>query len=69
MKPSPERTIYAARAFFGVGFILLGAIALWRVAVATTPNKGIGFGLGLAMIALGVFRLLQFARYRRTSGS
>lgn len=52
------------RAFFGVGFIGLGAVTLWRVAVASAPpnSKLLGGLLAVAMIGLGVARVMQYVR-------
>jgi hypothetical protein len=63
-----DRTaVYRYRAVFGLGFVVLGAVTLWRVAVTSVPasNKFLGVLLALAMIGLGVARLMQYARYRR----
>ena len=59
--------IYRFRAFFGLGFVVLGVVTLWRVAVAPAPanNKILGTLLAVAMIGLGTARLVQYARYRR----
>lgn len=58
--------VYRYRAVFGGGFILLGAITLWRVALVPIPagNKVLGLLLACAMIALGVARIVQYRRYR-----
>ncbi len=72
--PPPTRSFSAAayltRALFGVGFLVLGGIALYRVAIAPAPpgNKIIGSALGIAMIALGAFRIGQYFRWKRASG-
>lgn len=57
-------TVLRYRAFFGVGFIALGGVTLWRVAVAAAPpnSKLIGGLLAVAMIGLGVARVMQYAR-------
>lgn len=54
------------RAAFGFGFIVLGAITLWRVIAATAPpnSKIVGALLGLVMIGLGVARIMQYVRGR-----
>lgn len=61
--------VYRARAFFGLGFLVLGAIALSRVATARAPpgNKIIGCALGVAMIALGIYRIVQYVRWKSIS--
>jgi hypothetical protein len=50
------------RALLGAGFIVLGAVTLWRsIAIAGIGMHSIpSFVLGGAMIALGVFRLRDF---------
>jgi hypothetical protein len=62
--------VYGYRATFGLGFILLGALTLWRVATVPVPagNKIIGVVLAVAMIALGAARIVQYLRYRRRIG-
>ncbi|MDB5043404.1 MAG: hypothetical protein JWN27_4130 [Candidatus Eremiobacteraeota bacterium] len=58
--------IYRFRAMFGLGFIALGVVTLWRVATAPAPtnSKIIGVVLALGLIGLGVVRLVQYARIR-----
>ena len=73
MRPPNRRVLalgFQARALFGVGFFALGAVALYRVVVAAAPagNKVIGAALGVAMIALGVFRIVQYLRWKREGG-
>jgi len=73
--PVPPRSVvsitYASRAAFGVGFVVLGAIALYRVLEAAAPvnSKLIGGALGAVMIGLGVFRIVQYLRWRRSGGT
>jgi hypothetical protein len=56
------------RAFFGLGFIGLGVVVLWRLAGAAGPgSKVMGGALGAVMIALGVTRLIAFLRWQRGS--
>jgi uncharacterized membrane protein YbhN (UPF0104 family) len=70
-QPPPKRSVlavtYASRATFGVGFVVLGALALVRVATTAAPlnSKLIGGALGVVMIALGAFRIVQYLRWRR----
>ena len=54
------------RALFGVGFIVLGALTLWRVATTPVPNnsKTIGIVLAVGLAALGVARIVQYVRVR-----
>ena len=65
MRRNPD-AVYAYRAVFGLGFVLLGAVTLVRIAAvaAPAPNKVLGVLLALAMIALGGARIAQFVRYR-----
>lgn len=58
--------VYRYRAVFGGGFILLGAVTLWRVAIVPVPpgNKILGLLLACAMIGLGAARIVQYRRYR-----
>jgi len=51
--------------------MVLGAVTLWRVAVAPAPpnNKILGVLLAVVMIGLGAARLVQYARYRQSGGS
>jgi len=68
--PPPEQryqVVYVSRAAFGVGFIVLGALALARVVMANAPvqSKAVGSVLGLAMIGLGAARLVQYVLWRR----
>ena len=67
---SPRPMVYGYRATFGLGFIVLGALTLWRVATVAVPagNKVIGVVLALAMIGLGAVRIVQYVRYRRRIG-
>jgi hypothetical protein len=62
--------LYSYRATFGLGFIVLGAVTLWRIATVPVPagNKVIGVVLAVAMIALGAARIVQYVRYRRRIG-
>jgi hypothetical protein len=62
--------LYSYRATFGLGFIVLGALTLWRVATVPVPagNKIVGVVIAVAMIALGAFRIVQYVRYRRRIG-
>lgn len=67
-----DRTVvYRYRAVFGLGFVVLGGVTLWRVVVAPAPanNKILGVLLAVVMIGLGAARLAQYARYRQSGGS
>ncbi len=61
-----NRTLAAYRAFFGGGFVVLGAVTLWRIAVVPVPvnSKILGVLLAFAMIGLGVARIVQYVRLR-----
>jgi hypothetical protein len=63
-------TVARFRAIFGLGYILFGGLALWRVLAAPAPAnaKLLGALFGLALIALGVARLAAFAKARREVG-
>jgi hypothetical protein len=67
---SRQPAVYAYRAAFGLGFVVLGAVTLWKVASVAVPagNKIIGAALAVAMIALGAARIVQYVRYRRRIG-
>lgn len=62
-----RRTVVRYRAAFGVGFIALGLVVLWRIIVQPAPaaNKGLGVVLALAMIGLGVARIMTYLKARR----
>lgn len=62
-----QRAVLRYRAFFGAGFIVLGAVTLWRVlAVPAAPNsKLLGALLAVAMIGLGIARIMQYLRRGR----
>ena len=59
--------VYRMRALFGGGFIVLGALTLWRIATSPAPNssKVIGLVLAIALIGLGGARVVQYVRMRR----
>ena len=63
-------TVARFRAIFGLGYVLFGALALWRVFTAPAPPnaKLLGLLFALALIALGVVRLAAFAKARREEG-
>lgn len=73
--PVPPRSVvaitYTSRAAFGLGFVVLGALALYRVLSAAAPpgSKVMGGVLGAAMIGLGAVRIVQYARWRRAGGA
>lgn len=66
MRPNQQPMVYAYRALFGAGFIVLGAVTLLRVAAVTAPpnTKILGVLLSCAMIGLGVARVVQYLRFR-----
>jgi hypothetical protein len=65
-----QTAVLRFRAVFGLGFLLLGLVMLWRVALAGAPaqNKLIGLAFALVMIGLGVVRIRDYARARRGGG-
>jgi uncharacterized BrkB/YihY/UPF0761 family membrane protein len=73
--PPPVRSFttvtYTSRAAFGIGFVVLGAIALYRVVATAAPvnSKLIGGALGVVMIVLGAVRIAQYVRWRRAGGT
>jgi uncharacterized BrkB/YihY/UPF0761 family membrane protein len=73
-KPLPRSVVsmtYASRAAFGIGFMVLGVLALYRVVTAAAPlnTKLIGAALGAAMVGLGIYRIVQYVRWRRAGGT
>ena len=54
------------RAIFGLGYLLLGALALWRLAAApgVPQAKILGALVCAAMIALGAWRIGEYLRAR-----
>ena len=71
MRGTNEPLIHGYRAMFGLGFLALGAVTLWRIGTVAVPpgNKLIGLLLAFAMIGLGIFRIIQYVRYRRSPGA
>jgi len=65
-----QRILLRYRAVFGAGFVLLGAVTVWRVIVASAPanNKILGALLGIVMVGLGVARIMQYVRGRGGAG-
>jgi hypothetical protein len=61
-----RRSIYRMRAAFGLGFIILGLVTVWRIATAPAPpnSKLIGGLLALVLIGLGTARVVQYVRLR-----
>ncbi len=66
MRRVDRSTVLRYRALFGVGFVALGAVTLWRVLATPAPgaNKTLGVLLALAMVGLGIARIVQYARAR-----
>jgi hypothetical protein len=64
-------SVYRLRAAFGLGFVVLGLVTLWRVATAPGPSnsKIIGGALALALMGLGIGRLVQYQRMRASGKS
>jgi hypothetical protein len=61
-----QSTVLGYRALFGVGFIALGALTLWRILVTPAPgaNKSLGVLLAVALVGLGITRIVQYLRGR-----
>ena len=61
-----QRMLLRYRAVFGAGFVLLGAVTVWRVLAATAPpnSKILGGLLGVVMVGLGIARIMQYVRGR-----
>jgi uncharacterized BrkB/YihY/UPF0761 family membrane protein len=59
--------VYRYRAVFGFGFLVLGAVTLWRVVAAPAPlnTKFLGAVFAVALIGLGAARIAQYVRARR----
>lgn len=59
-------TVLRFRAIFGLAYVLFGGLALWRVLAAhAAPNaKILGSLFGVALVALGIVRILAFVRAR-----
>ena len=59
-------SIARMRAFFGAGFIALGAATLIQVTRSPAPNtsKVLGVVLALGLVGLGVARIVQYVRTR-----
>jgi hypothetical protein len=62
-----RRVVLRYRAAFGVGFIALGAVVLWRILMQPAPpaNKTLGVFLAIAMMALGIARVVTYVKARR----
>jgi hypothetical protein len=62
-----RRSVYLYRALFGVGFVVLGAVTAYRVAIVHAPpgSKTLGLLLAVVMMALGGVRIGQYVRARR----
>ncbi len=69
MKRIDQSTVLGYRAMFGVGFLALGGVTLWRILITPAPgaNKTLGLLLAVAMIGLGITRIAQYVRARNTA--
>ena len=69
MRRIDQSTVLGYRALFGVGFVALGGVTLWRILVTPAPgaNKTLGVLLAVVMIGLGITRIAQYARGRRST--
>ncbi len=67
MRPN-NPALYAYRALFGAGFVVLGAVTLARVATVAAPanTKILGVLLACALIGLGLARIVQYVRFRKS---
>ncbi len=66
MRRIDQSTVLGYRALFGVGFVALGALTLWRILVTPAPgaNKSLGVLLAVVLIGLGITRIVQYVRGR-----
>jgi hypothetical protein len=62
-----QRAVYLYRGLFGVGFIVLGLVVAYRVAIVPGPwrAKALGLLVPIVMVALGGVRVGQYVRARR----
>ncbi len=62
-----RNSVYLFRALFGIGFIVLGTVTAFRVAIVpgAVGTKTLGFLFALVLIALGGVRIGQYVRARR----
>jgi hypothetical protein len=69
VKRIDQSTVLGYRAMFGVGFLALGGVTLWRILITPAPgaNKTLGTLLAVAMIGLGITRIAQYVRARNTA--
>lgn len=69
MRRIDQSTVLGYRALFGVGFVALGALTLWRILVTPAPgaNKSLGVLLAVVLIGLGITRIVQYVRGRNTA--
>ena len=69
MRRINQSTMLGYRALFGIGFVALGGVTLWRILITPAPgtNKTLGTLLALAMIGLGTARIVQYVRARNTA--
>ena len=66
MRRIDQSTVLGYRALFGVGFVALGALTLWRILITPAPgaNKSLGVLLAVVLIGLGITRIVQYVRGR-----
>lgn len=66
MKRIDQSTVLGYRALFGIGFVALGALTLWRILITPAPgaNKSLGVLLAVVLIGLGITRIVQYVRGR-----
>ncbi|HTW86205.1 MAG TPA: hypothetical protein VMD91_19190 [Candidatus Sulfotelmatobacter sp.] len=70
MRVTPD-AIYHSRGAFGVGFLVLGAVVIWRDVAAADPwrSKLLGGAFGVVLLGLGITRIVQYVRWRRAQRS
>jgi hypothetical protein len=61
------RSVYLYRGLFGIGFIALGIVVAYQVAIVPGPwrSKALGVLVPIVMMALGGVRVGQYVRARR----
>ncbi|HTJ25881.1 MAG TPA: hypothetical protein VMA36_06940 [Candidatus Limnocylindria bacterium] len=62
-----RRVVLRYRAAFGVGFLALGLVMLWRILAQPAPpaSKMLGALLAVVLMGLGATRIVLYLRARR----
>jgi 1,4-dihydroxy-2-naphthoate octaprenyltransferase len=62
-----RRVVLRYRAAFGIGFLALGAVMLWKIVAQPAPiaSKTLGILLALVLMGLGGTRIALYLRARR----